>query len=122
MAGAYQEIPIGRDYAFTTNVAARLSALGVNLVNAAFWFVAKQHPELDTDAQAVLSLSSGENAITCNTSTNVVTIAIASADTENLTSYNLLFWEITTLTSSNKYYTLDRGRMAIVQPVRLTVP
>ena len=117
MSGAYQEIPLGRDYAFTTNVSTRLTELGATMVNATFYFLSKADPSLDEDADAVINVTP-----TANTTTNVVTITIPRANTNPGYPVPQMFWEVSMLTASNLYYTLDQGRMALVEPVRLTVP
>jgi hypothetical protein len=113
MAGAYQEIALGRDYTFTSNVAARVAALGVSIVNATFQFTAKAYPDYDGDGQAVLNTVPTANA-------NVITVTIPASDTAGGLTHPLLLWEITALTAANGFYTLDAGRMAIVQPVRIS--
>lgn len=113
MAGAYQEIAIGRDYSFTSNVSARVSALGITLSGATLQFTAKAYPEDEGDGEAILTATPTQNA-------NVVTVSIPASATAGGLAYPLLFWEITTLTAANGFYTLDAGRMAIVQPVRIS--
>ncbi len=117
MAGAYQSIPIGRDYSFTTNVAARLTEVGNNLTGSTLYFLAKETPEWDTDSQAAINVTP-----TANNVTNIVTVTIPRANTAFPNAVPLMFWEISMLTANNLYYTLDQGRMAIVEPVRLTSP
>ena len=112
MAGEYQDIPLGRDYSFTSNVAARLLEIGNNLTGSTLYFLAKEHHD-DDNADAIINVTP-----TANTNTNVVTVTIPRANTDLSQVYPLLFWEISYLTANNLYYTLDQGRMAISQPVR----
>lgn len=115
--GSYQEIPLGRDYFFTTNVATRLTDLGATMVNASLYFLAKESPEVDDDADAIINVTP-----TANTTTNVVTVTIPRVNTNLAQIYPHLFWEVSMKTASNLFYTLDQGRMAITEPVRLTQP
>lgn len=113
MAGAYQEVPLGRDYSFTSNVATRLTEVGNNLTGATLYFFAKADPSVDNNAAAIIAVTP-----TANNVTNVVTVAIPSANTNLGITYPLLFWELSMTSANSKSYTLDQGRMAIVQPVR----
>ncbi len=113
MSGAYQSVPLGRDYAFTSNVAARLVEVGNNLTGSTLYFMAKQNPEWDDNGDAIINVTP-----TANNVTNIVTVTIPRANTNLAQVYPLLFWEISCLTANNLYYTLDSGRMAITEPVR----
>ena len=113
MAGAYQEVPLGRDYSFTSNVSTRLTEVGNNLTGATLYFFAKANPDTDSNAAAIIAVSP-----TANNVTNVVTVAIPSVNTNLGTTYPLLFWELSMTSANSKSYTLDQGRMAVVQPVR----
>jgi len=113
MAGAYQEIPLGRDYSFTSNVATRLTEVGNNLTGATLYFMAKEEPATDSNAAAIIAVTP-----TANNVTNVVTVSIPSTNTNLSITYPLLFWELSMTSANSKSYTLDQGRMAIVQPVR----
>lgn len=115
MAGAYYEIPLGRDFSFTSNVANRVAELGTALANATLYFMAKDEPAIEEDADAIITITP-----TANTTTNVITVTIPRINTTLNQLYPTLFWEISMLSAnSNLYYTLDQGRMAITQPVRL---
>lgn len=115
MPGAYHEIPLGRTYLLQSNVASRLSNLSATLTGATLFFMAKRDPLQDADADAVLTATP-----TANVNSNVVSVAISAAATANAAIENLLYWEISCLTNGNAaYYTLDGGRMALVQPVRI---
>ena len=111
--GAYQSVPLGRDYAFTTNVATRLTEVGNNLTGATLYFLAKQTPYWDANDDAILNVTP-----TANNISNVVTVTLPRVNTNLGQVYPLLFWEISALTANNLYYTLDSGRMAITEPVR----
>lgn len=113
MAGAYQEIPLGRDYSFTSNVSARLTEVGNNLTGATLYFFAKEYPDTDTNAAAIIAVTP-----TANNVTNVVTVSIPRVNTSLSKTYPLLFWEISMTSANALTYTLDQGRMAITQPVR----
>jgi hypothetical protein len=115
MAGAYQSIPLGRDYTFTTNVATRLTALSANMSGATLYFMAKQYPDWDTDSQAAITLTP-----TANTTTNIVTVTIPRVNTSFGNVIPLMFWEVSMLTANNLFYTLDSGRMGITEPVKLS--
>lgn len=113
MAGAYQEIPLGRDYSFTSNVSTRLTAVGNNLTGATLYFFAKEYPDTDTNAAAIIAVTP-----TANNVTNVVTVSIPKVNTSLSQTYPLLYWELSMVSANNLTYTLDQGRMAITQPVR----
>lgn len=115
MAGAYQSIPLGRDYSFTTNVSARLTALGSNVNGATLFFLAKQYPEWDTDSQAAINVTP-----TVNNITNVVTVTIPRANVTFQNTIPLMFWEVSMVTANNLFYTLDSGRMGITEPVKIS--
>lgn len=115
MAGSYQEIPLNRDYSFTSNVATRLANVGNNLTGATLYFLAKESPEDDADSEAIINITP-----TACTTTNVITVTIPRVNTNLGTLYPKLHWEIDCLTANNLFYTLDHGLLAIVQPVRNT--
>lgn len=112
MAGAYLEIPLGRDYTFTTNVASRLANVSANMSGGTLYFLAKRDIFADADADAILA-----ETPTANVNSNVVTVTIPRANTGTAT-VNVASWELSLLTAGNSYYTLDSGRLAIVEPVR----
>lgn len=114
MAGSYLDVPLGRDYSFTTNVQSRLSDLGVStMTNATLYFLAKSDLYWDDDAEAIINVTP-----TANVNTNVVTVTIPRVNTALDQVYPLLFWEVSMLTASNLFYTLDGGRMAISDAVQ----
>lgn len=113
MAGAYLEIPLGRDYSFTSNVAARLTEVGNNITGATLYFLAKQYPDTDANSAAILSTTP-----TANNVTNIVTVSLNSAQTNLALTYPSLFWELSMVSANSKTYTLDQGRAALTQPVR----
>ncbi len=112
-AGAYLEVSLGRDYSFTSNVAARLLEVGNNLTGATLYFMAKSEPSDDANSQAVIAVTPSANNVT-----NIVTVSMSSANTNLGQVYPLLFWELSMTSANSKTYTLDQGRMAITQPVR----
>lgn len=114
MAGAYLEVPLARDYSFTSNVASRLTEVGNNLNGSTLYFMAKQYPDTDLNAAAIISVTP-----TANTTTNVVTVTIPRVNTALTQTFPQLYWEISMLSANNLSYTLDQGLMAITQPVRL---
>lgn len=115
--GSYQSVPLGRDYSFTTNVASRLSTLGASLNGATLYFLAKQAPDWDDDTEAAINVTP-----TANATTNIVTVTIPRAQTTFANAIPLMFWEISMLTANtNLFYTLDSGRMAVTEPVKLSV-
>ncbi len=87
------------------------------MVNANLFFLAKGYPYIDNDDEAIINVTP-----TANTTTNIVTVNIPRVNTSFPNAIPSMFWEISMLTASNLYYTLDQGRMAITEPVRLTVP
>ena len=114
--GAYLSVPLGRDYWFTTNVAARLTEVGNNLTGSTLYFLAKETPDYDLDSQAAINVTP-----TANNVTNVVTVTIPRANVTFANTIPLMFWEVSMLTANNLFYTLDSGRMAVTDPVKLTV-
>lgn len=113
MAGAYLEVPLGRDYSFTSNVALRLTAVGNNLTGSTLYFFAKEYPDTDSNTAAIIAVTPTGNNVT-----NVVTVAIPRVNTSLSQTYPLLHWELSMTTANNLSYTLDQGRMAVTQPVR----
>lgn len=114
--GSYQSVPLGRDYSFTTNVASRLTTLGANVNGATLYFMAKQAPDWDDDTEAAINVTP-----TVNNVTNVVTVTIPRANVAFANAIPLMFWEVSMLTANNLFYTLDSGRMAVTEPVKLSV-
>lgn len=112
MAGAYLEIPLGRDFSFQTNVASRLANVSANMSGGTLYFLAKRDIFADSDADAILA-----ETPTANVNSNVVTVTIPRANTGGAI-VNVATWELSLLTAGNSYYTLDSGRLAIVEPVR----
>lgn len=113
MASPYLEIPLNRDYSFTTNVASRLLALGNNLTGATLYFLAKGDPDNDEDTNNIFTITP-----TANTTTNVITVTIGRSVTDLNTTYPKFYWEISCLTANNLFYTLDQGLGCVTQPVK----
>lgn len=116
MAGAYQEIPLGQDYFFTTNVSARVTSVNANLTSATYAFVIQKDPDLGTGAETILSLTDTPNSngsVSMNTSTKIATITIT--DTAVNSVYNVAYWRLRATTAAGLVYTLDQGRAAFVQ-------
>lgn len=109
MAGAYLEIAIGETYTFTSNVL--LDGAPVDLTGTSLYFLAKEDPENDTDADAII------NATSFSVTNSVVTLTMANTLTGALDPYPLLFWQLKAVTSGGNVYGLDQGRLAVVQPV-----
>lgn len=116
MAGAYLSILQGDTYSFSTNIA--VDGVGTNLSGSYLWFLAKENPEYDEDADAVINASTNGGQISVSgASNNVVTINLNSATTANYDVSNLLYWALKCQTSAGAVYTLDRGRAAVVNPI-----
>lgn len=118
MAGAYQEIPIGYDFFFTTNVSTRVAALSANLTSATFSWVAR---EFDSDMEttltnvfAVASNTTANGTVTVNTTSKVATITLKSAYTATAAEASLLFWMLTVDQANGLKYVLDQGRAATI--------
>jgi uncharacterized membrane protein len=118
MAGAYQEIPIGYDFFFTTNVTTRVAALSANLTSANFSWVAR---EFDSDMEttltnvfAVTSNSTTNGTISVNTTSKVATVSLNAAYTATALSKPLLYWMLTVNQANGLKYVLDQGRAATI--------
>lgn len=113
MASPYLEIPLNRDYAFSVNVASRLTELGNNLTGSTLYFLAKGEPDDDEDTDTVFNVTPTSNNVT-----NVVTVTLNRTVTDLGTTYPKFHWEISCLTANNLFYTLDQGLGCVTQPVK----
>lgn len=111
MAGSYLTVFIGETYVFTSNVT--LDGAAANLLGSTIRFVAKVHPEDNTDTQAIINAE----GVVSGANNNVVTVTLTASDTAAYEPHPLLYWSLACRTSENAVYALDRGRMAIEYPV-----
>ncbi len=118
MSGSYLSILQGDSYQFSTTVA--IDGVAQNIAGASLWFLAKQNPEWDADADAIINASTGSGQITIGGNNNsVATVTLNSNVTANYVQANILFWALKMQTVAGAVYTLDRGRACVAVPVVL---
>jgi hypothetical protein len=118
MAGAYQEIPIGFDYFFTSNVATRRAALSANFTSATYSWVLREFNEDENDSAtniiALTNTPSANGNVSVNATTNVATVTVTKACTANVAAKPLLYWVLSVTQADGLKYVLDQGRGCVV--------
>lgn len=122
MAGAYIEIYPQDTFSYTTNVT--LSNVAQELGGSTIWFTSFQTGFDNANTAPLFNINSvnGSNTVAnigvsngVGISTNsIVTINLSSTFTNSLSLVNSASWTLVCKTSGGSIYTLDRGRLAVV--------